>query len=137
MFWMSNPLLIIKRRYVSQMACDSATYEDEFEQDSQRDHISENPLYRVYYAALLAHRKDARSCPDCRPDRVCFLEALRYGIILPVLKPNSTRVTHLRPEDTPENPYFYTFQVQCTSCREVHPNWVNVSRFVSSMTVPS
>ncbi len=40
------------------------------------------------------------------------------------------RVTDLRPKDTPEEPYFFTFRVQCTSCREVHPNWVNVSRFV-------
>lgn len=39
-------------------------------------------------------------------------------------------VTDLRPNDTIEEPYFYTFKVQCTSCREVHPNWVNVSRFV-------
>ncbi|MCJ1258108.1 hypothetical protein MMC24_005938 [Lignoscripta atroalba] len=42
-----------------------------------------------------------------------------------------TGVTDLRPIDTPEDPYFYTFKVQCTSCREIHPNWVNVSRFVS------
>lgn len=40
-------------------------------------------------------------------------------------------VTELRPEDTPDNPFWYTFKVQCTSCREVHPNFVNVSRFVS------
>ncbi|PGH18448.1 hypothetical protein AJ79_00518 [Helicocarpus griseus UAMH5409] len=32
-------------------------------------------------------------------------------------------VTDLRPKDTEEHPYFYTFKVQCTSCREVHPNW--------------
>ncbi|OAX83757.1 hypothetical protein ACJ72_01872 [Emergomyces africanus] len=32
-------------------------------------------------------------------------------------------VTDLRPTDTEENPYFYTFKVQCTSCREIHPNW--------------
>ncbi|KFX95538.1 hypothetical protein V490_03798, partial [Pseudogymnoascus sp. VKM F-3557] len=38
-------------------------------------------------------------------------------------------VTDLRPDDTPEDPFWYTFKVQCTSCREVHPNWVNVSRF--------
>ncbi|KAI9790903.1 MAG: hypothetical protein M1816_004664 [Peltula sp. TS41687] len=41
-------------------------------------------------------------------------------------------VTDLRPEDTPESPYFYTFKVQCSSCRETHPNWVNVSRFESN-----
>ncbi|KAJ9293237.1 hypothetical protein DTO271G3_7960 [Paecilomyces variotii] len=38
-------------------------------------------------------------------------------------------VTDLRPSDTPENPYFYTFKVQCTSCRETHPNWVSFNRF--------
>ena len=42
----------------------------------------------------------------------------------------SIRVTDLQPEDTEENPFYYTFKVQCTSCREVHPNWVSVSRFV-------
>ncbi|KAF2495980.1 DUF866-domain-containing protein [Lophium mytilinum] len=38
-------------------------------------------------------------------------------------------VTDLRPDDTEDNPFFYTFKVQCTSCRETHPNWVSVSRF--------
>ncbi|KAL9032684.1 MAG: hypothetical protein Q9214_007862, partial [Letrouitia sp. 1 TL-2023] len=38
-------------------------------------------------------------------------------------------VTGLLPYDTPEAPYFYTFKVQCTSCREIHPNWVSLSRF--------
>lgn len=38
-------------------------------------------------------------------------------------------VTNLRPDDTAENPYYYSFRVQCTSCREIHPNWVQVSRF--------
>ncbi|EGP84812.1 unnamed protein product [Zymoseptoria tritici ST99CH_1A5] len=38
-------------------------------------------------------------------------------------------VTDLVPDDTEENPFYYTFKVQCTSCREVHPNWVSVSRF--------
>jgi hypothetical protein len=44
------------------------------------------------------------------------------------------RVTDLRPDDTPENPFWYTFKVQCTSCRETHPNYVNVSRFVCGFT---
>ncbi|KAK3066012.1 hypothetical protein LTR53_017794 [Teratosphaeriaceae sp. CCFEE 6253] len=39
------------------------------------------------------------------------------------------RVTDLQPEDTEQTPFYYTFKVQCTSCREVHPNWVSVSRF--------
>ncbi|KAI9894921.1 MAG: hypothetical protein M1814_000141 [Vezdaea aestivalis] len=34
-----------------------------------------------------------------------------------------TGVTNLRPKDTEDNPYYYTFKVQCTSCREIHPNW--------------
>ncbi|KAK6390545.1 hypothetical protein LTR65_005416 [Meristemomyces frigidus] len=38
-------------------------------------------------------------------------------------------VTDLQPEDTEESPFYYTFKVQCTSCREIHPNWVSVSRF--------
>jgi len=41
-------------------------------------------------------------------------------------------VTDLAPVDTEENPHFFTFKVQCTSCREHHPNWVNVSRFETS-----
>ncbi|KAF2088940.1 DUF866-domain-containing protein [Saccharata proteae CBS 121410] len=38
-------------------------------------------------------------------------------------------VTDLRPVDTEQDPFYYTFKVQCTSCRETHPNWVSVSRF--------
>ncbi|KAK4455690.1 UPF0587 protein C2D10.03c [Podospora aff. communis PSN243] len=38
-------------------------------------------------------------------------------------------VTNLRPDDTQENPFWYTFKVQCTSCRETHPKPVSVSRF--------
>lgn len=40
------------------------------------------------------------------------------------------RVTELRPKDTEEEPYYYTFKVQCSSCREMHPNWVSFTRFV-------
>ncbi|KAF2999558.1 hypothetical protein E8E14_000618 [Neopestalotiopsis sp. 37M] len=40
-----------------------------------------------------------------------------------------TGVTNLRPSDTEENPFWYTFTVQCTSCRETHANTVGVSRF--------
>ncbi|CAC9885702.1 unnamed protein product [Aureobasidium pullulans] len=32
-------------------------------------------------------------------------------------------VTDLAPIDTEDSPFYYTFKVQCTSCREVHPNW--------------
>ncbi|KAK0706506.1 hypothetical protein B0T26DRAFT_457509 [Lasiosphaeria miniovina] len=38
-------------------------------------------------------------------------------------------VTNLRPNDTEENPFWYTFKVQCTSCRETHAKPVGVSRF--------
>ncbi|THZ62057.1 hypothetical protein D6C86_04037 [Aureobasidium pullulans] len=41
-------------------------------------------------------------------------------------------VTDLAPIDTEDSPFYYTFKVQCTSCREVHPNWVSVSRFVGT-----
>ncbi|KAK3683759.1 DUF866 domain protein, partial [Podospora appendiculata] len=38
-------------------------------------------------------------------------------------------VTNLRPKDDENNPFWYTFKVQCTSCRETHPKPVSVSRF--------
>ncbi|KAM3513372.1 hypothetical protein MY11210_002953 [Beauveria gryllotalpidicola] len=38
-------------------------------------------------------------------------------------------VTNLRPLDTEENPFWYMFKVQCTSCREIHNNYVGVNRF--------
>lgn len=40
------------------------------------------------------------------------------------------RVTNLRPLDTEENPFWFMFKVQCTSCRETHNNHVGVNRFV-------
>jgi hypothetical protein len=46
-----------------------------------------------------------------------------------LLSAELTGVTDLRPKDTEQDPYFYTFKVQCTSCREVHPNWVSFNRF--------
>jgi hypothetical protein len=45
------------------------------------------------------------------------------------LKAELNGVTSLRPLDTEDAPFYYTFKVQCTSCRETHPNWVSVSRF--------
>ncbi|KAI0136970.1 DUF866 domain protein [Xylariales sp. AK1849] len=50
-----------------------------------------------------------------------------------VLKAELAGLTNLRPKDTEESPFWYTFTVQCTSCRETHANSVGVSRFVSSM----
>ncbi|CEL04592.1 hypothetical protein BJX68DRAFT_230697 [Aspergillus pseudodeflectus] len=46
-----------------------------------------------------------------------------------ILTAELSGVTDLRPQDTEESPYYYTFKVQCTSCREVHPNWVSFNRF--------
>ncbi|ORY64127.1 uncharacterized protein BCR38DRAFT_434110 [Pseudomassariella vexata] len=46
-----------------------------------------------------------------------------------VLKAELSGVTNLRPKDELENPFWYTFTVQCTSCRETHPNAISVSRF--------
>ena len=43
-------------------------------------------------------------------------------------------VTDLLPQDTEDEPFHYTFKVQCTSCREVHPNWVTVNRHVCSIS---
>lgn len=45
------------------------------------------------------------------------------------LKAELNGVTDLRPHDTQDAPFYYTFKVQCTSCRETHPNLVSVSRF--------
>ncbi|KAH8731258.1 hypothetical protein GQ44DRAFT_822818 [Phaeosphaeriaceae sp. PMI808] len=45
------------------------------------------------------------------------------------LKAELNGVTDLRPLDTEESPFFYTFKVQCTSCRETHPNFISISRF--------
>ncbi|KAK4190196.1 hypothetical protein QBC35DRAFT_490976 [Podospora australis] len=38
-------------------------------------------------------------------------------------------VTNLRPTDSQDTPFWYTFKVQCTSCRETHPKPISVSRF--------
>ncbi|KAM0515996.1 hypothetical protein ACHAPE_005617 [Trichoderma viride] len=38
-------------------------------------------------------------------------------------------VTNLRPDDSEENPFWYMFKVQCTSCRETHDNYIGVNRF--------
>lgn len=46
------------------------------------------------------------------------------------LKATMEGVTGLEPKtegDAPDE-YYYAFQVQCTSCRETHPNYIQVSR---------
>ena len=42
-------------------------------------------------------------------------------------------VKELLPVDSTDEPYYYTFKIQCTSCRETHPNWVSISRFVGQI----
>jgi hypothetical protein len=39
-------------------------------------------------------------------------------------------VTGLIPVDTPENPFYYTFKVVCSSCHEVNDNLITISRVV-------
>ncbi|KAK9466393.1 hypothetical protein V1512DRAFT_167874 [Lipomyces arxii] len=38
-------------------------------------------------------------------------------------------VTELRPVDSEDSPYTYAFKVQCTSCRETHPNFVELTAY--------
>ncbi|CCE79920.1 Piso0_003012 [Millerozyma farinosa CBS 7064] len=38
-------------------------------------------------------------------------------------------VTDLCPVDTPDNPFEYTFKIECTKCREEHPRPVTINRF--------
>ncbi|KAF7562403.1 hypothetical protein G7046_g1760 [Stylonectria norvegica] len=41
-----------------------------------------------------------------------------------------TGVNNLRPDDNENNPFWYMFKVQCTSCRETHGNYIGINRFV-------
>jgi hypothetical protein len=38
-------------------------------------------------------------------------------------------VTELGFVDAPENPFEFTFKIQCNSCREVHGNEVNINQY--------
>ncbi|KAF7542650.1 hypothetical protein G7Z17_g11393 [Cylindrodendrum hubeiense] len=49
-----------------------------------------------------------------------------------VLNAELAGVTNLRPDDTQDNPFWYMFKVQCTSCRETHANYIGVNRFRES-----
>lgn len=40
------------------------------------------------------------------------------------------RVTDLRPRDDSGFSFWYTFRIKCTSCRDIHPNPIGISRFV-------
>ncbi|ODQ66049.1 DUF866 domain protein [Nadsonia fulvescens var. elongata DSM 6958] len=38
-------------------------------------------------------------------------------------------VSELKTIDLPTQPYEYSFKIQCTSCRDIHPNWVSINQF--------
>ncbi|QSZ36332.1 hypothetical protein DSL72_007458 [Monilinia vaccinii-corymbosi] len=38
-------------------------------------------------------------------------------------------VNELIPDDSAEKNFWYTFKIQCVSCRETHPNFININRF--------
>ncbi|RYP68963.1 hypothetical protein DL771_006385 [Monosporascus sp. 5C6A] len=48
-----------------------------------------------------------------------------------VLTAELNGVTNLRPRDTAETPFWYTFTVQCTSCRETHGNPISETNELS------
>lgn len=48
-----------------------------------------------------------------------------------LLKATLSGVTSLSPQVDGEE-YYYSFQVRCSSCREIHPNHVSVSKHESS-----
>lgn len=47
------------------------------------------------------------------------------------LKAELTNVTDLRPLDEPNDPFEYTFIIECTNCREEHAKPVTINRFES------
>lgn len=53
------------------------------------------------------------------------------GVYVLKLTASLEGVTNLKPLDTPENPFEYTFQIECTACREVHPKPVTINCFES------
>lgn len=38
-------------------------------------------------------------------------------------------ITNLQPLDTPQDPFEYTFKIECTSCREQHPKPVTINQY--------
>lgn len=89
-------------------------------------------LFAIKVFLILQRRQNACSFAYCRVGRVrvsASADCLSTFLML-----NYKSVTDLLPIDTEENPFYYTFKVQCTSCREIHPNWVSVSRFVCPLS---
>jgi hypothetical protein len=91
------------------------------------------PNLRAGYVHL--EHKTRTLSPKCTP--LISLQTCKGGFqkrIPPFARPYliifASSVTNLRPTDTEETPFWYTFKVQCTSCRETHPKPVGVSRFV-------
>ena len=76
------------------------------------------------------YTQNVSSCYHCRSQRVGLATS-------PLVSTDTPRVNNLAPVDDSENPFYYTFRVQCTSCREIHPNWVSVSRFVRTLCLVS
>lgn len=46
-----------------------------------------------------------------------------------VLKATLEGLTVLRPKDTEQTPFEYTFEIECTSCREKHDKEITINRF--------
>lgn len=46
-----------------------------------------------------------------------------------VLKATLEGLTDLRPKDTEQTPFEYTFEIECTSCREKHDKEITINRF--------
>lgn len=40
------------------------------------------------------------------------------------------KIDSVKPVDTPDSVFEYTFKIQCTSCREVHPKNITINRVV-------
>jgi hypothetical protein len=45
------------------------------------------------------------------------------------LSANLEGLTSLKPTDTTETPFEYTFEIQCTSCRETHEKEITINRY--------
>lgn len=40
-----------------------------------------------------------------------------------------SNVTNLEPKNTPESPYEYTFEIECTKCRTIHDKLIQINSF--------
>ena len=74
--------------------------------------------------------KQLKSSRDVCPRANRAGRRVRHDVRLNWSALTSCRVTNIRPDDAADSPFLYTFKVQCTSCREIHPKDVSISRFV-------